>query len=115
MAKTHQRLKVLSVPRLKTAGYHADGDGLYLQVTTGEAKSWIYRFALAGRRREMGLGPYPAVTLAAARLVASEARALAQAGKDPIAARESERARQRLEEARGVTFRASSRAVHFRP
>lgn len=84
MAKTHQRLKVLSVPRLKTAGYHADGDGLYLQVTTGEAKSWIYRFALAGRRREMGLGPYPAVTLAAARLVASEARALAQAGKDPI-------------------------------
>lgn len=35
-------------------GYYADGDGLYLQVTDAGAKSWIYRYMLAKRRREMG-------------------------------------------------------------
>jgi integrase len=81
-----------------------DGGGLYLQITTAGARSWVYRFALAGRRRDMGLGPFPAVTLAAARRAATEARALVAAGSDPIAARDAERARQRLQAARGVTW-----------
>ena len=40
------------------AGYDADGGGLYLQVTDGGAKSWIFRYSMTGKRREMGLGPY---------------------------------------------------------
>jgi integrase len=52
----------------------------------------------------MGLGPFPAVSLAQARNLAAEARSLAKAGQDPIAARDAQRTRQRLEEARGVTF-----------
>ena len=52
----------------------------------------------------MGLGPYPDVSLAAARKAASEARSLVKAAQDPIAARGAERARQRLESARGLTF-----------
>lgn len=108
MAKIHQRLTALGVGKVKKPGYHADGDGLYLQVTTAAARSWIFRFALAGRRREMGLGPWPAVSLAAARQAAADARGLLKAGRDPIVAREAERARQRLEEARGVTFKKAA-------
>ena len=52
----------------------------------------------------MGLGPYPAVNLAAARKAASEARTLVKAGQDPIAARSALRVQQRLERARGVTW-----------
>jgi integrase len=57
----------------------------------------------------MGLGPYPAVSLAAARESAAVARSMAKAGRDPIAAREAERARQRLEVARGITFDQAAR------
>ncbi|TAJ83024.1 site-specific integrase [Reyranella sp.] len=85
-------------------GYHGDGGGLYLQVAPAGSKSWIFRFALAGRRREMGVGSFPSVSLAAAREAASKARALVKAGKDPIAVREAEKAQARLQSARGVTW-----------
>ena len=52
----------------------------------------------------MGLGPYPGVSLAAARQSASSAHSLVRVGKDPIAARDAERARKRLEDARAITF-----------
>lgn len=104
MQRALQRLSPLTVERTKAPGYIHDGGGLYLQVTTTGRKSWIFRFALARRRREMGLGAYPAVSLAAARKAASEARSLVKAGQDPISARDAERARQRAEAARGVTF-----------
>ena len=104
MQRALQRLSSLAVERAKAAGYFHDGGGLYLQVTATGGKSWTYRFSLGGRRRDMGLGPYPAVSLAAARKAASEARSLVKAGQDPIAAREAERARKRIESARGLTF-----------
>src|SRR5262245_26607819 len=107
MPRTHQRLTALSIARHMPAGYHPDGEGLYLQVTAADAKSWIFRFALAKRRREMGLGPYPAVSLAAARQAASKARSLVKAGADPIALRDTERATERLEQARGIVFEAA--------
>ena len=44
-----------------------DGGGLYLRITPTRAKSWVFRFQIAGKRRDMGLGPYPDVTLAEAR------------------------------------------------
>ena len=59
---------------------------------------------LGGRRREMGLGPYPAVSLAAARKAATDARSLVKEGRDPIDARNAERTRKRLEDAKGTTF-----------
>jgi hypothetical protein len=40
---------------------YADGEGLYLQVGSGGAKSWIYRFTLNGRERYLGLGSANAV------------------------------------------------------
>jgi integrase len=102
--RTLQRLTALSVSRAKEPGYLADGGGLYLQITAARTKSWIYRFMLANRRREMGLGPYPAVSLGAARKAAADARSLVKAGRDPIDARKAERKRKRLDEAKGTTF-----------
>ena len=42
-------------------GLHADGDGLYLQVGASGARSWIYRYVVAGRQRYLGLGSVAAV------------------------------------------------------
>ena len=74
------------------AGYHADGDGLYLQVTPSGARSWILRYQLAGKRREMGLGPVALYGLADARQRALQQRRLLADGIDPIAARAAARA-----------------------
>ena len=64
----------------------ADGQGLYL-IVKGNRKAWSFLYQREGRRREMGLGAYPAVTLAGARQKASAARAEVLAGRDPIKTR----------------------------
>lgn len=79
-------------------GYHADGGGLYLQVTASLARSWIYRFQISGRRREMGLGSVAVLSLQDARQEAQSARRLVAQGTDPI----EHRARARI--ASGVTW-----------
>jgi integrase len=73
-----------------TPGKHEDGDGLRLVVSPTGAKKWVLRLTVAGRRREMGLGGYPAVGLSQARGRAIEARTQARDGQDPIAARKAE-------------------------
>jgi Arm DNA-binding domain len=59
---------------------YCDGGGLYLQVTKGGDaalhRSWLYRFAIAGRERQMGLGSFPTVGIAEARAKAADARKL---------------------------------------
>jgi integrase len=72
-------------------GRYSDGKGLYL-VVDRSGRRWMFRYQLAGRRREMGLGPYPEVGLAVARQFAAEARAKAKTGIDPIDARRAIRA-----------------------
>ena len=61
---------MLTVARIKSLtrpGMHADRDGLYLNITKRGSKSWILRYQLSGRRREMGLGSVRHVSLAEAR------------------------------------------------
>ena len=65
-----------------------DGDGLRLQIASGGGKSWLLRYMLAGRSREMGLGSVDFVTLAEARQRAAEARRQIAQGVDPIDARQ---------------------------
>lgn len=79
----------LSPRKVATAGpgRHEDGGGLRLTVAKTGAKKWLLRFTIRGKRREMGLGSYPDVSLAEARQRASEARLLAASGTDPIEAR----------------------------
>jgi hypothetical protein len=87
------------------AGMHADGEGLYLQVGTGGARSWVYRFTLKGKERYLGLGSAADVTLKRARELASNARRLRAEGIDPVEHRREKRAAERLEVAKAVTFK----------
>ena len=72
---------------------YLDGRGLYLRIGLGGNKSWIYRFALGGKTRDMGLGPYPDIPLAEARERAAAQRKLRLDGTDPIAARHASKHR----------------------
>ncbi len=111
MGRAVQKLKALTLERLsKKPGLHSDGGGLCLRVSSSTARSWVLRYMLAGKAREMGLGPYPDISLAEARVVAAEARKLKAQGNDPIAKRESVRASERAEAARSVTFRHCAQA-----
>lgn len=65
--------------------------GLLMQVTPTGAKSWIYRTTIGTKRRSIGLGGYPDVTLAQARDIAREYRQLIKAGIDPIEKRQQAR------------------------
>jgi len=89
MARKAKELGALEVGRLDTPGLHAVGGvaGLSLQVTDRGARSWILRALVGGKRREMGLGGYPDVTLAGAREAARTARAQISEGIDPVAER----------------------------
>ncbi|MGL3605765.1 tyrosine-type recombinase/integrase [Rhizobium sp. G187] len=60
-----------------------DGGGLWL-VQKGDGRYWIFSYTLAGRRREMGVGPLHTVGLADARERAARAREMVRAGIDPI-------------------------------
>ncbi len=66
------KLSVKSIPSLQN-GSHSDGGNLYLRKN-GASASWVFRYKLAGKPRELGLGSYPARGLAEARQVASRMR-----------------------------------------
>ncbi|NPU65384.1 integrase arm-type DNA-binding domain-containing protein [Bradyrhizobium sp. 83012] len=108
MAHLVGRLTALKAIKVKKSGMYADGAGLYLQVTgDGEntpAKSWIFRFTLRGRSREMGLGSFSIFGLAEARAKAAEYRRQVYEGIDPIEARRAQRAQAALEAAAALTF-----------
>ncbi len=112
MADTLNRLSAAKITRIKEPGMYADGGGLYLQVTSSRdgapAKSWIYRFKLHDRAREMGLGSMTTLGLAGARIAAAECRKLRQAGTDPIEHRAAARAAAKLEAARAITFKEAA-------
>jgi len=73
------------------AGKYCDGDGLWFVKNLNGSGKWFFRFVIHKRRREMGLGAFPSVTLKEARTIADEWRALVRKGIDPI------NERQRLE------------------
>src|SRR5215472_9886510 len=70
--------------RYADEGFYADGDGLYLLVGDGAAKSWIYRYRQDRRLRDMGLGPLRLVSLKEARQKALATARLRLDGGDPI-------------------------------
>ncbi len=85
---------------------HAVGgvSGLVLQITENGAKSWILRYRINGKRRHLGLGSYPSVTLAMARDRAREQRDLIWRGVDPLDQRNAERVALATERKRALSF-----------
>jgi integrase len=121
-------LTALEVARKTAKGRYADGKGLYLQVSSGGAKSWIFKYQTdrpprratyrtgqsskpesRKRTQEMGLGSTSTVSLQAARVMAAAYRRLAHDGLDPIEERRRVRARAAVEDAKTVTFKEAAR------
>ena len=77
-----------------------DGGGLYLLVAPSGGKYWRLKYRFGSKEKSLSLGIYPEVTLAAARNLRDEARALLVLGVNPTEARKQERASLRDEAAR---------------
>jgi integrase len=104
------------VKQARKPGVLIDGKGLRLRVsenpnTKEVRKSWVLRVTVKGGPvRELGLGSADDLPLAEARVVATQWRRLARDGKDPLAARDAERAARALEAARTQTFKQCAEA-----
>jgi len=107
MPKLAKELGALAVGNLAVPGLHFVGvvPGLALQVTPTGARSWTLRVVIGGKRRDMGMGSYPEVTLAKARDKAREARALVRQGIDPILRQQESQSALRAAMAEALTFR----------
>lgn len=90
----------LSPAFVKTAppGKHCDGGGLWLVKRQDGGAQWVLRVFIHGRRREMGLGGFPSLSLAQARMMAGRWRTVAKEGRDPIKEREAEERAARRED-----------------
>lgn len=84
-------LTALKLRSLKDAGRYSDGNGLILILNSSGKASWIVRVQNAGRRRDIGIGSYPEISLGEAREVAAEVRRQAKAGIDVVAERKKEK------------------------
>ncbi|MBM2299334.1 integrase arm-type DNA-binding domain-containing protein [Sulfitobacter pseudonitzschiae] len=98
-------LSALKVRQVTKAGRYSDGNGLYLVVSDTGAKRWMLRLVVHGRRRDMGLGGAGLVSLADARQLALQYRAIARNGGDPVEERRKERTTV-------PTFAEAARQVH---
>lgn len=104
MARQQQRLSALQVSKLTKPGLYGDGGGLTLQITATGAKSWLFRYMMAGKPYGMGLGPTHTVSLAAARQKAADARKLLVDGINPLAVKKQKQIAAALAAAKMMTF-----------
>ena len=107
------KLTALAARALSKPGRH--GDGLYLNVAPSGSKSWVQRIVIDGRRRDIGLGPYPSVSLARARSIARDNRTAVGEGRDPVAEkREAREAARSLAPSIPTFAEAAARVIELR-
>lgn len=122
MPKKSKELSALSVAKIKTTGRHSVGgvDGLCLNVE-GNSRVWILRAVVGKRldkdgklkphRRDIGIGPYPEVSLAEARAKATELRLQIRSGIDPIAYKQQQLEKLHVQKLRDKTFIECAKVV----
>lgn len=115
MPKRADSLSAMAIKKMTHPGgtkpvTRAVGDvpGLLLQITPGGAKSWLLRVMIGGKRREIGLGSYPEVSLAEAQSRARADRDKVRSGVDPVAERKEAKARLVEAQKVGLTFREAA-------
>lgn len=81
------KLTARAVETIKAHGRHSDGGGLYL-IVDAHGRRWAFLYRWRGKRVEMGLGGFPAVSLAMARTKAASARTALASGLSPRELRE---------------------------
>jgi integrase len=105
------KVDLLSAARVKSEkrpGDYLDGRGLYLQVRSASSKSWLLKYSMHKRAREMGLGSALDFTLADARETRDKYRKLIKVGIDPIEHRKSEEAARAANRAKALTFKQAA-------
>ncbi|MEC8569323.1 MAG: Arm DNA-binding domain-containing protein, partial [Pseudomonadota bacterium] len=122
MPKKSKELSALSVAKIKETGRHSVGgvDGLCLNVE-GNSRVWILRAVVGKRldkdgklkphRRDIGIGPYPEVSLAEARAKATELRLQIRNGIDPIAHKQKQLEKLHVQKLREKTFKECAKVV----
>jgi len=108
--RTLHRLSPRRIETERKRGRFADGGGLYLQVGEKGTKSWLFRFMLDGKARQMGLGAVHTISLPEAREAALKCRKLLHEGMDPIEARKEALISQQLQTASAMTFKECAEA-----
>jgi integrase len=105
-------LAPIEIGRITKAGYNPVGTvpGLYLNVTANGSRSWVLRITVGSKRREIGLGPYPAVTLANAHGKARQARELIAQGIDPVEDKKAKISTLKADQAKAITFETAAKA-----
>ena len=98
------KLSTTAIKSKNKPGRYGDGGGLWLQVRDAGHRSWLFRYAFAGKQRQMGLGPLPDVSVAVARDAAMAARNLLRTGVDPLDAKKAGKSAAAIEAA-AMTFR----------
>lgn len=111
MPRKAKELSALAVGRLRKEGRHAVGgvDGLHLRIA-GASRAWVLRTTSGERRCDIGLGPYPEVTLAEARDAAIDLRRQIRRGVDPLAERRKTRLQSQTQGRPVATFRSCANA-----
>lgn len=111
MPKKAKELSALAVSKLKAEGRYAVGgaDGLHLRIA-GESRAWVLRIKIGSRRCDIGLGPYPEVSLAEARETARDHRRKVRTGINPLQEKQDARAAIRVEAAKSKTFKDCAEA-----
>jgi len=111
MGRKAKELSPLAVAKLTVSGMHFVGHvaGLALRISETGARSWILRIMIGSKRRDIGLGSFPEVSLAAAKEAAKAAREQVRAGIDPLAARRSAKAAMKAEQASFMDFETAVR------
>lgn len=114
MPKKAKELTALEVKRITKPGRHAVGyiSGLLLVVKDSGAKSWMLRTVIGNRRRNIGLGGYPEVSLADAREKAREKKKLIEQGIDPVEEKKTQKLALYRTQAKRMTFSEAARLCH---
>lgn len=116
MSRARDRLTAITIKNLSTPGYHHDGGGIYLQVSKYGTKSWVLRYSIEKKARNMGLSPQADWTLAEARERAKLYRQLIDQKIDPIAHRDAELEQRKAHDAEAAmnrrTFAECSHEYH---
>lgn len=112
MPKIATEMSALVVARLTKEGDHIVGGvpGLLLRIA-GNSRVWVLRVVVDAKRRSIGIGPFPAVTLAQAREAAREKRAAIDRGEvDGLTKREVRRVAV-VAAAKSILFRDAAKAM----
>ncbi|MGH1457214.1 MAG: tyrosine-type recombinase/integrase [Alphaproteobacteria bacterium] len=106
MGRIAKELKPLAVAKLNKPGMHFVGGvtGLALRISSTGSRSWILRATVGNKRRDMGLGRYPEISLAKAKELTVEQRLKIRDGIDPILARQNAQAALKAEQASFISF-----------